>query len=81
MRIISQNGMDFPYDRIIVYTDENSVMCKTLNDGKRYCLGIYKDCDRANEVFKSIYMKSEMTSSTTGGSLLLLEKTFIMPEE
>lgn len=81
MRIISQTGMDFPYEQVIVYIDESSVMCKTLLESKRYCLGVYKDSERARAVFESIYDYYKGTPSMEDGETLYLGNVFVMPEK
>lgn len=56
MRIISQNLMDFPYGQIVVAVDDNKVICRPVNEmgGRYYTLGIYRDEERAEEVFCEI---------------------------
>lgn len=56
MRIISQLKEDFPYDKIVVYVDEDRVMGRAIPDleGKICILGEYVDNERAVEVFSEI---------------------------
>lgn len=71
MRIISQNLVSFPFERIIVEVDDNSIMCRLCAvPEKRYYLGRYKDCERAKGVFKEIDFADFRN-----------EKCFKMPEE
>lgn len=55
MRIVSQNGWDFPYESIIVFAEENCVQAKLVNNPNfRYILGTYK-CDlRAHDIENAI---------------------------
>ena len=57
MRIISQLGMDFPYNQIIVFVDDNCVQCKSVSDISEisYLLGRYETEERAREVFNEIH--------------------------
>lgn len=56
MRIISQNGMDFPYDHIVVSIDDNKVICNMSNNmSRRFLLGKYKCFGTAYEVFCMIH--------------------------
>ena len=57
MRIISQNGYDFPYEKIVVILDRNSVICRTISDMNRryYFLGQYDTDERAKEVFIELH--------------------------
>lgn len=57
MRIISQLGMDFPYDKIIVFIDDNCVKCKPVSDmsAMYYLLGQYDTEERAQEVFNEFH--------------------------
>lgn len=56
MRIISQNGMDFPYEHIVVIVDGCNVICRPISDmaGRYYHLGTYTSEERAEEVFRDI---------------------------
>src|SRR5699024_3899010 len=49
MRIISQNGMDFPYEHVVVILDGCAVICRPVSDmsGRYYTLGTYKTENRA----------------------------------
>lgn len=80
MRIISQNFSSFPFEQIIVEVDDNSIMCRLCAvPGKRYCLGAYKDCERAKEVFKELdkYYSDLPYRENTFHNL----SSFVMPEE
>lgn len=57
MRIISQNGCDFPYEHIVVIIDGNYVKCKPVSDVsvKSCSLGLYNTEERAQEVFKELH--------------------------
>lgn len=75
MRIISQSGMDFPYEQIIVFIDDNCVKCIPVSDmsSKSYLLGQYETEERAKEVFNEIndnYAHFDTSSMV-----------FVMPEE
>lgn len=56
MRILSQDGWDFPYDSIIVFSEGNCVQAKMVNNPNfRYILGTYK-CDlRARNIVDVIH--------------------------
>lgn len=56
MRIISQNGMDFPYEHIVVILDGCAVICMPVSkmEGRYYHLGAYATEERAEEVFSAI---------------------------
>lgn len=60
MRIISQNGMDFPYDSIIVFSEGKYVQAKMVsNPNFVYVLGIYKSTHRAmgvTDVIREFYL-------------------------
>lgn len=60
MRIISQNGMDFPYDSIIVFSEGKYVQAKMVNNPNFvYVLGIYKSTQRAmgvTDVIREFYL-------------------------
>lgn len=83
MRIISQTGMDFPYEHIVVFINDNKVACKPVNEmsGKYCTLGIYDSCERAMEVFNSIFDYYKGTPSMEDGETLYLGNVFVMPEE
>ena len=57
MRIISQNGYDFPYEQIVVIVNENRVICRPISDmgGRYYLLGHYDTEERAQEVFRELH--------------------------
>lgn len=77
MRIISQNGMDFPYEHIVVILDGCAVICRPISNmgGRYYHLGTYTSEERAEEVFRDInrHYKSIVNS---GGC-----DSYKMPEE
>lgn len=56
MRIISQNGMDFPYEHIVVILDGKNVICRPISNmgGRYYPIGKYASEERAEEVFQDI---------------------------
>lgn len=83
MRIISQNLMDFPYEQIVVAVDDNRVICWPVSNmgGRYYLLGKYNVCDRAREVFNSIFDYYKGTPQMEDGETLYLDNTFVMPEE
>ena len=60
MRIISQNGMDFPYDSIIVFSEGKYVQAKMVsNPNFVYVLGIYKSTQQAmgvTDVIREFYL-------------------------
>lgn len=75
MRIISQLGMDFPYEQIIVFIDDNFVKCKPVSDmsAKSYFLGEYDKEERAREVFNEIHDNYAHFDTSS--------MVFVMPEE
>ena len=83
MRIIRQNKMDFPYEQIVVAVDDNKVICKPVSnmDGRYYLLGKYNGCDRAGEVFNSIFDYYIGAPQMEDGETLYLNNAFVMPEE
>ena len=82
MRIISQLGMDFPYDQIIVFIDDNCVKCKPVSDmcAKSYFLGEYDTPKRAKEVFDSINVSYYNIPLMDGGALYN-QTSFVMPDK
>ena len=51
MRILSQDGCDYPYDSIIVFSEGKYVQAKLVNNPNFvYVLGIYKSTQRAMDV-------------------------------
>lgn len=83
MRIISQNLMDFPYGQIVVAVDDNKVICRPVNDmgGRYYTLGIYRDEERAEEVFNAIGDSYNNPDISWSNSLAHEKRIFAMPEE
>lgn len=83
MRIISQNGMDFPYEHIVVILDGCAVICRPVSDmgGRYYPLGAYKTEERARDVFSSINKNYYNVPLMDGDGCLYNQTTFIMPEE
>lgn len=83
MRIISQLGMDFPYEQIIVFIDDNHVKCKPVSDmsAKSYLLGEYDTAERAKEVFNSINVSYYNIPLMEQEGALYNQTTFVMPEE
>ena len=75
MRIISQLGMDFPYEQIIVFIDDNFVKCKHVSDmsAKSYFLGEYDTEERAHEVFNEIHDNYAILDTES--------MVFVIPEE
>lgn len=75
MRIISQNGYDFPYEQILVYLDERKICCKSISkpEGRYFLLGEYDTKERAKEVFREI----QRTYKTCNIDCLV----YVMPEE
>lgn len=75
MRIISQNGCDFPYEQIIVLIDDNFVKCKPVShmSEKSYFLGEYDKEERAREVFNEIHDNYARFDTRS--------MVFVMPEE
>lgn len=75
MRIISQLGMDFPYEQIIVFIDDNFVKCKPVSDmsAKSYFLGEYDTEERARKVFNEIHDNYARLDTES--------MVFVMPEE
>lgn len=74
MRIISQNGVDIPYELSCIFVDENRVCsrCSIYPEAKGL-LGTYESNERAIEVFGEI---NKRYSKLDSGSLV-----FKMPEE
>lgn len=51
MRILSQDGWDFPYESVIVFSEGKYVQAKLVNNPSSvYILGIYKSTQRARDV-------------------------------
>ena len=51
MRILSQDGWDFPYESVIVFSEGKYVQAKLVNNPSSvYILGIYKSTQRAMDV-------------------------------
>lgn len=57
MRIISQNGYNFPYEHIVMILDGKTIIARPISDmsGRFWPLGTYKSEERAEDIFKSIY--------------------------
>ena len=75
MRIISQNGMDFPYEHIVVFSEGKYVQAKMVsNPNFVYVLGIYKSTQRAmdvTDVIRKFYLRKAPDQTAV----------FNMPEE
>lgn len=60
MRILSQDGCDYPYDSIIVFSEGKYVQAKMVsNPNFVYVLGIYKSTQRAmgvTDVIREFYL-------------------------
>lgn len=60
MRILSQDGCDYPYDSIIVFSEGKYVQAKMVsNPNFVYVLGIYKSIQRAmdvTDVIRELYL-------------------------
>lgn len=55
MRILSQDGWDYPYDSIIVFSEGRCVQAKMVNNPNfAYILGTYKCTQRAMDVTDAI---------------------------
>lgn len=51
MRILSQDGWDFPYESVIVFSEGKYVQAKLVNNPSSvYILGTYKSTQRAMDV-------------------------------
>lgn len=83
MRVISQAFMDFPYEQIVIFVDDNKVCCRVVSDmnGRYYLLGEYEINERAQEVFKNIYTDYEELALMEDGKCLYNTPCFIMPEK
>lgn len=83
MRIISQDGMDFPYEHIVVILDGRNVVCRPVSNmgGRYYPLGVYKTNDRALNVFQSIHRDYENLPHMEDGINFYNTPCFVMPEE
>lgn len=83
MRIISQLGMDYPYEQIIVFIDDNCVKCKPVSDmsAKSYLLGEYDTVQRAKEVFNSINVSYYNMPLMADGITFFNQTSFVMPEK
>ena len=83
MRIISQSFADFPYDKIVIFVDDNMVCCGTANDwmGKHSILGEYESNERAVEVFRDINKAFYNIPLMDGDGCFYNQTTFVMPEE
>ena len=75
MRIISQNGCDFPYEQIAVIIDESSIVCRSVSNanGKIWTLGDYSSEERAQEVSNEIHDNCAPFDTSA--------MVFVMPEE
>lgn len=60
MRILSQDGWDFPYDSIIVFSEGKYVQAKLVNNPSSvHVLGTYKSTQRAmgvTDVIREFYL-------------------------
>lgn len=83
MRVISQTFMDFPYEQIVVFVDDNRVCCRPVNDmsGRYYLLGEYKTNERAKEVFRNIHKDYEEIPLMEDGKCFYNTQCFVMPEK
>lgn len=83
MRVISQTFIDFPYDKIAIFVDDNKVCCRPINDmaGRYYLLGEYESNKRAVEVFRDINKAFYNTPLMDGDGCFYNQTTFVMPEE
>ena len=75
MRILSQDGCDYPYDSIIVFSEGKYVQAKMVsNPNFVYVLGIYKSTQRAmgvTDVIREFYLGKAPDQTAV----------FYMPEE
>ena len=57
MRVISQNGMDFPYEQMVAFADEGNIRCYLCNDssGRFWTLGVYSSEEKADKVLKMMH--------------------------
>ena len=83
MRIISQNFSSFPFEQIIVEVGMITPSCAVCvqRRKKRYCLGRYKDCERAKEVFEKLDRHYSVLPYMEDGNTLYNLNSFVMPEE
>lgn len=83
MRIISQLGMNFPYEQMVVFIDDNFVKCKPVSDlsAKSYLLGEYDTAQRAKEVFNSINVSYSTIPLIEDGKTLYNQTSFVMPDK
>lgn len=57
MRIISQNGYNFPYENIVMILDGKTIIARPISNmsGRFWTLGTYESEERALDVFNAIY--------------------------
>ena len=82
MRVISQNGMDFPYEQIVVFMDEGNIRCYLCNNssGRFWTLGVYSSEEKADKVLEMMreqYLFPQMVD----GEHLYLGNIFQFPED
>lgn len=83
MRIISQNGYDFPYEQVVVIVDEKDVICRPISDmrGRYYLLGHYDTEERAQEIFNSINKSYYNIPLMEDGNTFYNHTSFVMPDK
>lgn len=83
MRIISQNGYDFPYEQVVVIVDGKDVICRPISDmgGRYYLLGHYDTEERAQEVFSNINTSYYNIPLMEDGNTFYNQTSFVMPEK
>lgn len=77
MRLISQDGTyDFPYERVVVYRNETSVVCGIMPDiREKVLLGKYNSKTKALkviEMLRSTYVNNEYYKSLCSGIVIPL---------
>lgn len=86
MRIISQDGtLDFPYEQISVYLQENVVLCHSMSDiGKHKVLGEYSTEEKAIKAMEMLREKYKKYISAKGMNLFFAfnhPKVFQFPQD
>lgn len=81
MRIISQYLTSFPIEQIFIAVDDNRLWAKLVGSNETFCLGEYKTCERAKEVFHAIHSHYENVPLLKDLKAVYRQRSFEMPEE
>ena len=55
MRIISQNGMDFPYEKVTLEIDDTDIYIRTLPSMNPYLIARYSSAEKASRALIKFY--------------------------